>query len=179
MVSNNDLVEYLTNLGACDKAVAWVKTNGGDLNKVWNECPRGDWMWWLLSRTDDVSIEESIKFANYCAANTVAHVEGSTDVKIHKAAAYCTAAAKDLAAIATKLHDKRSACFAAYIVANATVDIAISVRDPNINIGNMEALDMSNAAINERQKQADWIRDNIKDIFHRLPNYVKKETYKG
>ena len=42
-------LDYLRALNACGPAVAWIGDR--DLATAWRECPRGDWMLWLVGWT--------------------------------------------------------------------------------------------------------------------------------
>ena len=43
------LVNKLKTLGACYEALDWASFQKGSFQDAWDECPRGDWMLWLLS----------------------------------------------------------------------------------------------------------------------------------
>jgi hypothetical protein len=40
----------LEDLGACDEAVEWVGAR--DAIEAWNDCPRGDWLLWILGKLE-------------------------------------------------------------------------------------------------------------------------------
>jgi hypothetical protein len=40
----------LKRYGACEESLEWAKPYGTDRAKAWAECPRGDWMCWLLGK---------------------------------------------------------------------------------------------------------------------------------
>jgi hypothetical protein len=44
------VVSILKSKRACDDAIAWAEPYGSDHRKAWAECPRGDWMLWILVR---------------------------------------------------------------------------------------------------------------------------------
>jgi hypothetical protein len=44
------LKQSLIDLGACPDAIKWIGRRRSAA-KAWAECPRGDWMLWLLART--------------------------------------------------------------------------------------------------------------------------------
>lgn len=46
-------ISKLANLGACGTARDWVATAEGSAQELWDKCPRGDWMFWLISETAD------------------------------------------------------------------------------------------------------------------------------
>ena len=46
---NNEQLKYkLDSLNACDESIEWL--NERDAEQMWNDCPRGDWMLWLLKK---------------------------------------------------------------------------------------------------------------------------------
>lgn len=45
-------ISKLANLGACGTARDWVATAEESAQELWDKCPRGDWMLWLISKTD-------------------------------------------------------------------------------------------------------------------------------
>jgi len=47
-ITNTEVLDYLRSLGACKDAVKWVETHGGTADELWRDCPRGDWMMWVL-----------------------------------------------------------------------------------------------------------------------------------
>lgn len=47
-LTNRDFLNLLNGLDACPEAVAWVEER--DLRAAWQECPRADWMLWLLGK---------------------------------------------------------------------------------------------------------------------------------
>ena len=52
----------------CTDAVEWLKTQP-DLKTAWNNCERGDWMWWALMHGGiELSQSTCVDFANDCAA---------------------------------------------------------------------------------------------------------------
>lgn len=50
-VTNNRLLQIMKDLDACSDASAWVRDTlaGNTPEEVWNSCPRGDWLVWLIS----------------------------------------------------------------------------------------------------------------------------------
>ena len=51
----------------CTDAVEWLKTQP-DLKTAWNNCERGDWMWWALMHSDtELPQSTCVEFANDCA----------------------------------------------------------------------------------------------------------------
>lgn len=49
MTDMTDFQRELAALGACDEARTWVA--GQTREEAWQNCPRGDWLLWYLSRT--------------------------------------------------------------------------------------------------------------------------------
>ena len=45
------LERKLYNILACDEAIEWSKSQKGSFQKSWDNCPRGDWMLWLLHKS--------------------------------------------------------------------------------------------------------------------------------
>ncbi len=45
-----DLASVLKSLGACKGSVEWAQRYGTDRLRAWQECPRADWLLWLLGR---------------------------------------------------------------------------------------------------------------------------------
>ncbi len=44
-------IDKLVSLNACGEAVAWCRTRNS-LADAWKHCTRGDWMLWLIGKTD-------------------------------------------------------------------------------------------------------------------------------
>ena len=67
--------EELINMGACKSAVEWI----GDKTKeqAWNECERGDWLWWYLRIKELVTKEQSVMFAKFCAKRAALAAEAA------------------------------------------------------------------------------------------------------
>src|SRR3990167_6923643 len=42
--------KWLTDIGACEEAVEWARTQKGTRQQAWNRCNRADWMLWLAAR---------------------------------------------------------------------------------------------------------------------------------
>lgn len=63
------LEDYLDvfNDAPCHDAVVWLETQP-DLVTAWQNCERGDWMWWALMYTPGKlpNMIVSMKFAKYC-----------------------------------------------------------------------------------------------------------------
>src|SRR3990167_6222153 len=52
----------------CDDATEWLKTQESP-SAAWQNCHRGDWLWWALRKGKDTlpAKEISVAFANWCA----------------------------------------------------------------------------------------------------------------
>ena len=61
------LKEELIELKACEEAIKWVGEKTPE--EAWNTCERGDWMWWLIWKTESATKEQSVRFADFCANN--------------------------------------------------------------------------------------------------------------
>ena len=72
-MDNKELIEKLKELGLCGEAIDWVKENNYDLNQVWENCHRGDWLIWLLVKTKSLTKKEEVAVALECA-KTVQHL---------------------------------------------------------------------------------------------------------
>ena len=51
-LTNKELRALLKKRGACDDALRWLGTR--DLPTAWMECPRSDWLAWLIDVCGDV-----------------------------------------------------------------------------------------------------------------------------
>ena len=61
----------------CDEAMEWVWTmigSGADTQTIWDTCPRGDWMLWLLGKLAGPPGSDSRRQLAYCAAECAALV---------------------------------------------------------------------------------------------------------
>ena len=95
--------KHIFNEKPCQDAIDWLETQP-DLATAWETCPRGDWLWWALQRSDNTPKKDiSVNFAYFCADNA------------KKYAAYATAAYADAATAA----DADAAAYAAADAANA------------------------------------------------------------
>ena len=64
-MNNKKFLNYLNSKKACENAIEWT---GKRLPKqVWNECERGDWMLWLISKSENYSIQQITAIKVECA----------------------------------------------------------------------------------------------------------------
>jgi hypothetical protein len=47
-MNNQQLKDKLNSLNACEESIEWL--NERDVEQMWNDCPCGDWMLWLLKK---------------------------------------------------------------------------------------------------------------------------------
>lgn len=59
-------IEDLEAFNPCKDGLEWAKTQPS-LPSVWNNCERGDWIWWIVIKVVKPEKEISIKFANFCS----------------------------------------------------------------------------------------------------------------
>ena len=64
----NHLQKKLEKLEACDAAIKWAGTQKS-LKEAWTNCPRADWMLWLLNRIRYDRVKMRLIGA-WCARNT-------------------------------------------------------------------------------------------------------------
>ena len=123
-----ELTTRLKEMNACDTAMEWQE--GKSLEEVWNTCHRGDWMLWLLRKSEPQDNRILYLVAGHCA-NTVRHLmkdersiagvdaaiaygEGRIDINQIRTAAAAAAAAYAAVAYAAAAADA-----AAYAAADA------------------------------------------------------------
>ena len=88
---------------SCLDAVDWLETQP-DLAIAWDNCERGDWLWWALRKLNNYTIpkEISVRFARWCAGRANKHAAYTADAYAYAAAytadAYAYAAAYAAAA---------------------------------------------------------------------------------
>ena len=137
-------------MGACKSAVEWI----GDKTKeqAWNECERGDWLWWYLRIKELVTKEQSVMFAKFCAERAAGWAAGAA---LAAEAAERAAEVAERAALAAEL--------AAEWAAEAAERAALAAEAAGWAAG-------WDAEAAERKKQADFIRSIIKfeDLKERL-----------
>ena len=61
-MTNHELVTYLQNKNACRPAMEWLKDR--DLERMWEECERGDWLLWFAAK---VGIDRKVIVRTACA----------------------------------------------------------------------------------------------------------------
>ena len=61
-MTNHELVTYLQNKNACRPAMEWLKDR--DLERMWEECERGDWLIWFAAK---VGIDRKVIVRTACA----------------------------------------------------------------------------------------------------------------
>jgi len=47
-----NLIQKMETLNACADALEWIQMNSSNPEKLWNECERGNWLLWLVSKLD-------------------------------------------------------------------------------------------------------------------------------
>jgi len=145
MKTAKEFATLLHNLGACSDAVKWA--HGKTLHNVWNTCPRGDWLLWLVGRMADKkgwpTRQQVVLAACDCAETTLKHVprgedrprlaiktarawaRGKATIDDANAAAYAASAATSAAnAAAYAASAAYAAADAAYAVAYAAISAA-------------------------------------------------------
>lgn len=107
-------IEEIKLLKPCKGGLNWALKQQ-TLVDVWDNCPRSDWMWWLLQKLDKCPKELSIKYSKWCA-DSVAHLKNAY------ASASASAAADVYEAIAAGAAD----VYAAIAASDASADAAIA-----------------------------------------------------
>jgi septal ring-binding cell division protein DamX len=129
-------IDLLT-LHPCEEGLTWANTQA-TMSDVWTNCPRGDWLWWLLREIQLPTKEQSVLFANNCATSTKQYTDATAADDYAAAAADTDAADTDAAA------DAAAAAAAATYAA---------------------AADATTYAAAERLNQANFIRSIIPNPF--------------
>ena len=67
-----NVCEILESLHACSDAIEWLVQYGSDYKKAWQNCERGDWMFWIARKlkVDD----RKLTLAKFKCANQVRHL---------------------------------------------------------------------------------------------------------
>ena len=125
------LKEELIELKACEEAIKWVGEKTPE--EAWNTCERGDWMWWLIWKTESATKEQSVRFADFCANNA-------------KERAASAAWAAERAAAWAALAERAASAASAFAERAASAASAANVAEWSL----------------ERKKQADFIRTIFK-----------------
>ena len=63
---NQTDLKILENMNPCADGLAWGKTQNS-LHDVYENCERGDWMIWLLSRSKKLTKTQAVEIAIVCA----------------------------------------------------------------------------------------------------------------
>ena len=124
------IVQKLKDLKACHEAVAWVaKQKGQPLKRIWNRCPRGDWMWWLLMFAPGAmpTKRQSVAFARWCAERAKKCGAYTTDTTDAADAAWAWAYAAVSSADAAAAYAARA--YAAAYAARAYADERLAQAD--------------------------------------------------
>jgi hypothetical protein len=120
-MKNDELQLLLSRLKACNDAVAWVGDKS--LSDAWGQCPRADWMLWLVGRMVDKpgwpSRQKLVLAACACAETALLYVP-----KNEKRPAAVIECARRWARGAATLRELRVVRFAAAAAAAAAADAA-------------------------------------------------------
>ena len=121
----------------CPEASAWLDSQP-DIQTAWDNCQRGDWLWWALRHLPGAlpNKEISVAFARWCE---------------RRAKKFADAAAANLAA--------RAYAYAAYAAACNAYDAATAAAYAATHIADVVSDDAACAA--ERLEQAEWIRRHV------------------
>jgi hypothetical protein len=164
--------ENILALNPCREGLVFAESCNFDAVKIWNTCPRGDWMIWLLRKTQSIDRQTSVKLTCLCAEHVLdifekkypgdkrprlaieaaqAWVDDSTDEKL--------TLVKLAADGAWEARRYDAATYAAVDAATYAVDAATYAVDA--------AVANACAAADERKWQADSIRQLIPCPFRR------------
>ncbi len=67
--------EKFLDLNSCADAVAFAKSVNFDAVKGWQTCERGDWLIWLLRKTNNLDKPTAVKIAIACAERVLTNFE--------------------------------------------------------------------------------------------------------
>ena len=67
--------EKILALNPCREGLVFAESCDFDAVKIWNTCPRGDWMIWLLRKTQSIDKQTSVKLACLCAERVLSIYE--------------------------------------------------------------------------------------------------------
>ena len=164
-----ELTAKLRAMDACDTAIYWQTSKS--LEEVWNTCPRGDWMIWLLNRTTLKGNPIMCLIAGHCA-NTVRHLMkddrsiAAADAAIDYGEGRITrdelryaAAAAAAAAAAFAAADAADAAGADADAAAAAAFAAADAADAADDAAFVAAADAARSS--NRKKTADIVRNHI------------------
>ena len=126
--------ENILALNPCREGLVFAESCNFDAVKIWNTCPRGDWMIWLLLQTQSIDRQTSVKLACLCAEHVLSIYESKyPDDKRPRLAIEAAQAWADnptdekLARVKLAADEawkaRRSACAAAYAAADAAAEL--------------------------------------------------------
>jgi len=86
----------------CKEAIDWLETQP-DFETAWQNCERGEWMWWALehSKNSLPKKKTSVAFAKWCAKRAKNYAAAKTYAAAYAAAAFADAVAAAYAAAAS------------------------------------------------------------------------------
>ena len=122
--------EKILALNPCREGLVFAESCNFDAVKIWNTCPRGDWMIWLLLQTQSLDKQTSVKLACLCAEHVLSIYESKYPddkrprLAIEAAKAWADNPTDEKLAL-VKLaawKARRSACEAAYAADDAADD---------------------------------------------------------
>lgn len=117
-------IQQLKKLGACQEAVTWADQHP-DIETVWRECQRGDWMLWLAGKTSgevgSPSRRKLVFVAAQCAREVLPIFERSQpdDDRVRKCIEACEAYSRGEIDIGALRVARAYAADAAYAAADA------------------------------------------------------------
>ncbi|MGB1225791.1 MAG: putative immunity protein, partial [Mycobacterium sp.] len=71
------IAQQIAHLAPCDPAVRWL-ADRTDMQQSWDDCPRGDWLLWLLERAG-ADRKQTVLAACDCARTALQHVPDGED----------------------------------------------------------------------------------------------------
>ncbi len=73
-----DLLRAMVDFLACNAAHAWVSSQEGTAQEIWDLCPRGDWLLWFAAERgiDNITLARA---ACLCARTALQYVPGGED----------------------------------------------------------------------------------------------------
>ena len=146
----------------CPEARAWLDSQP-DIQTAWDNCPRGDWLWWALYHLPSTlpNKETSVAFARWCARRAkkfadaaVAHLAARAYAYALVGRAIAVRAADDAVKAADDDGDD-----AAYAAARNAYDAAAAATYAAAHTTDDVSDDAACAA--ERLEQTTWIRRHI------------------
>ena len=126
--------ENILDMHPCTEGLTFADQCDFDAVKIWNTCPRGDWMIWLLLQTQSIDRQTSVKLACLCAEHVLSIYESKYPDDTHPRLAIEAAKAwadnptdEKLARVKLAADEawkaRRSACAAAYAAADAAAEL--------------------------------------------------------